>query len=137
MENLDWIHRVSVVTKSFNMARILIVDDNKINQKVTAIMLKRLGYEVESVYSGEEAIQQVIELHIDLILMDMYMPGMDGTVATEKIRASGNPVPILAITGASSQEELDQCLRSGMNDTVQKPFVPEELEKKIAYWLNA
>lgn len=114
---------------------ILIADDNKVNQMVARLMLEREGYLVHIASTGKAAIELLKEQQIDLILMDVHMPDMDGHEATLAIRASGNQVPVLAITGGDSAPEIQACLDSGMNGVIGKPFIIEELQNKIAAYL--
>ena len=114
---------------------ILIADDNKVNQMVAKLMLEREGYVVSIADTGKIAIESLINQTIDMILMDVHMPDMDGHEATRTIRASGNQVPILAITGGDTDSELQECINSGMNDFIIKPFEYEEFHQKIKKYL--
>jgi CheY-like chemotaxis protein/HPt (histidine-containing phosphotransfer) domain-containing protein len=111
-------------------ARILVVDDNEANRIVAETVLKRAGYEVHLVGSGQEAIRAVRRLAPDLVLMDVQMPGIDGLEATATIRAGEDPArrtPIVALTAASGGEDRERSLSAGMNGYVVKPLKGTEL----------
>ncbi len=115
--------------------RVLLVDDNKINQLVVSKMLKRAGMDVSQVSDGLEAVKAVEENDFDLILMDIQMPGMDGYRATAEIRrhqiARKRETPIIALTASAFLSEKEKAVLFGMNDHVGKPFSPAELMGKI------
>ncbi len=119
--------------------KILVVEDNKINQLVVRKMLTKLGVLVTTANNGLEALDRVNETYFDLILMDIQMPKMDGYRATAEIRKSENPmianVPIIALTASAYLTEKDKAQLFGMNDHVGKPFGPEELMEKISQCL--
>lgn len=120
--------------------RILIVEDNKINQIVVAKMLRRLDMEVSTADNGLEALDVFDKQHFDLILMDIQMPEMDGYRATAEIRRHPDPtkrdVPIIALTASAFLTEKEKAVLFGMNDHVGKPFGPEELLEKIQVCLE-
>jgi len=119
-------------------AAILVVEDNLINQRVVAAMLKREGYRVETAVHGGEAIEALDRVRPDLILMDVQMPVVDGLEATRRIRA--NPrwrqVPIIALTAHAMAGDRELCLASGMDDYLTKPVNRTQLlaavEKHLA-----
>jgi PAS domain S-box-containing protein len=120
--------------------RILLVDDNIVNQKVGLTLLKKLGFSVGSVADGEEAIAALVASHYDLVLMDVQMPTMDGYTATQMIRQPGsqvqNPaIPIVAMTANALEGDRERCLAAGMNDYVSKPIQVQELKTVLARWL--
>ncbi len=111
-------------------ARILVVDDNEANRIVAETILKRAGYEVHLVTSGQEAILAVRRLAPDLVLMDVQMPGIDGLEATATIRAGEDPArrtPIVALTAATGGDDRERSLAAGMNGYVVKPLKGKEL----------
>ena len=111
--------------------RILIAEDNKVNQIVTRKILERKNFSVEVVGNGEEAIQAVKKSHFDLILMDIHMPVLDGIQATVEIRKFNPDIPIIALT-ASEIEEIDtEIFSKGISDVVVKPFETDEFFAKI------
>jgi signal transduction histidine kinase/CheY-like chemotaxis protein len=118
-------------------ARILLVEDNLINQEVATAMMEQAGLAVTTADNGREAVALVEGGRFDLILMDMQMPEMDGVAATTAIRllANGRRVPILALTANAFAEDRKKCLDAGMNDHLGKPVQPAELFRMILYWL--
>lgn len=116
--------------------KILVVEDNRLNQLVVRKMLTKLGVLVTTADHGLEALDRICETYFDLILMDIQMPKMDGYRATAEIRKSENPmianVPIIALTASAYLTEKDKAQLFGMNDHVGKPFGPEELMEKIS-----
>lgn len=106
--------------------KVLIVEDNKINQMITKRMLESKGVICEVIDNGEESIKAVKDNNYDLILMDVHLPGINGTIATEKIREFNKQIPVIALTAISLDENRDMLLSFGMNDVITKPFVPEE-----------
>lgn len=124
----------------FANAHVLVVEDNEANQMVIVGMLERLGCKVEVAESGALAVQKFFEKSFDLVLMDCRMPIMDGYAATELIRSRTlpgfSPVPILAMTAQSSDEDRQRCFASGMNDYIVKPVDFGELRTKLGQWLR-
>jgi two-component system, sensor histidine kinase and response regulator len=112
-------------------ARILVAEDNVVNQRLAMRMLKKLGHHVDVVPDGVKALNAISESHYDLILMDCQMPEMDGYEATRIIRQSGNRIRIIAMTANAMKGDREKCLESGMDDYVSKPIRLEELEATI------
>ena len=116
--------------------KILIVEDNPVNQKIVSKLLDRWGAVSDIAANGKEAVEKVTQKHYDLILMDIHMPEMNGYDATRKIREmEGNNVnvlPILALTASAFLEDQNRIYHYGMNGFVIKPFSPPELNRKIA-----
>jgi signal transduction histidine kinase/CheY-like chemotaxis protein len=120
--------------------RILVAEDNPVNQKVAQAMLRKMGLRADVVANGQEAINGLQMIPYDLVLMDCQMPEMDGFEATSFIRkeASGvlNPyIPIVAMTASTMQGDRERCIKAGMNDFVAKPVKPGELAEVLARWL--
>ena len=115
--------------------KILIVEDNKINQMVSKKMLKNKGIHCEIIDNGEEAIEIAKNNKFDLILMDVHLPGINGTIATQEIRKFDQTTPVIALTAISLNENRDMLLSYGMNDVITKPFVPEEFYSIIAKYI--
>jgi CheY-like chemotaxis protein len=106
-----------------NPLKILIAEDNLINQKLTERVLSKLGYEPKIVSNGQEVIDEVDRNKYDLILMDVQMPEMDGLEATRIIRSTGKHQPvIIAITANVMQGDREECLEAGMDDYLSKPI---------------
>jgi two-component system sensor histidine kinase/response regulator len=117
--------------------RVLLVEDNKINQQVGLALLQKLGLEVDLAGNGEAALARVQQQHYDAVLMDMQMPIMDGLEATRRIRALPglDKMPIIAMTANAMTEDRQRCLDAGMNDHVAKPIVPATLSNVLETWL--
>jgi CheY-like chemotaxis protein/nitrogen-specific signal transduction histidine kinase len=110
--------------------RVLVVEDIGANQLVTATMLRREGHLVDVAASGSAAIRAVVRQPYDLVLMDIFMPGMTGIEATRQIRGMPAPagvVPICALTGNASPEDRALCAAAGMDEVMAKPVAPEAL----------
>jgi len=119
-------------------ARILMVEDDLVNQKVGAAILERLGYRAEIASSGPEALEAVLANRYDLIFMDCRLPGFDGLTAATRIRAAEPPerrAVIVALTSNATAEDRAQCLAAGMDDYLAKPVRPEALEAVLWRWL--
>ena len=109
--------------------RILVVEDNVVNQKVATRMLERLGCKVNIACDGLEALEQTAKSSFDLVLMDCDMPNLDGRSATRRLRERGERhLPIVALTASASVEERNRCLACGMNDFMAKPVRLETLK---------
>ena len=115
--------------------RILVAEDNAINQKLALMALKNMGYVADSVANGLEVLEALRRQSYDLILMDVQMPEMDGLTATKEIRNQNNhEVFIIAMTANAMEGDRDVCLAAGMNDYIAKPITLESLTKVIEYW---
>jgi signal transduction histidine kinase/PleD family two-component response regulator/HPt (histidine-containing phosphotransfer) domain-containing protein len=120
--------------------RILLAEDNEINQRVTLGILKNFGYRTDVVSNGKEALEAMAGIPYDIVLMDCQMPKMDGYAATKEIRSSRskvlNPkVPIIAMTAHAMKGDREKCLAAGMDDYIPKPINPEKFPKVIEKWL--
>jgi signal transduction histidine kinase/CheY-like chemotaxis protein/ligand-binding sensor domain-containing protein len=115
--------------------RILLAEDNPVNQKVAVSLLERRGHSVEVVENGLRAVDRTSREAFDVILMDVSMPEMDGWEATRRIRAreqsTGGHTPIIAMTAHALRVAQDECLASGMDGVLLKPFDPEELFRAV------
>ncbi|MBT0343195.1 response regulator, partial [Vibrio campbellii] len=123
---------------STNKRTIMVVDDNESLRKFTAMLLEKQGFEVIQTEDGLQAINALNENNVDLILMDIEMPVMDGVEASRQIRGSNKAyasVPIIAHTGDSSPITLDKIGSSGMSDFIVKPADKNRLFDKIANWI--
>jgi CheY-like chemotaxis protein len=118
--------------------RILLTEDNLINQRVASTLLHREGHEVFIANNGLEALRALEERSFDLILMDVQMPQMDGLEATAAIRrrekASGTRIPIIAMTAHAMADDRERCLAAGMDSYVSKPIDIHTLLETIEQW---
>jgi signal transduction histidine kinase/DNA-binding NarL/FixJ family response regulator/HPt (histidine-containing phosphotransfer) domain-containing protein len=120
-------------------ARILLAEDNSLNQQVISKLLNRLGYNAVLVEDGKEAVDALNRWEFDLVFMDLMMPEMDGITATRIIRESLPPAKqpiIIALTANSSEDDINNCLAVGMNDFLSKPVELEVLEKTLIEHLD-
>ena len=114
--------------------RVLVVEDNVVNQQVTRRFLERLGCEVCVAENGERAVESCGQATYDLVLMDVQMPIMDGLTATREIRrheGSGKRIPIIALTASAMTDELERCLEAGMDGLLTKPLEPLRLREAL------
>jgi signal transduction histidine kinase/DNA-binding NarL/FixJ family response regulator len=119
--------------------RLLLVEDNLVNQRIAASLLRQDGHRVMVASDGYEAVGMVRSEPFDAILMDMQMPGMDGLEATRRIRSFGGrlaALPIIAMTANTQPEDIEACLAAGMNAHLGKPFDPYALYRVLAQHLN-
>jgi PAS domain S-box-containing protein len=123
---------------SIRGARILLVEDNELNQEVATELLRDVGFVVDLAENGLIALDRVRASKYDLVLMDMQMPEMDGVTATREIRKDQRfkNLPIVAMTANAMQSDRDRCLAAGMNDHVAKPIEPEDLWKALLQWIK-
>ncbi|MFH0999967.1 MAG: ATP-binding protein, partial [Bacteroidota bacterium] len=118
-----------------NKLRILLAEDNLINQKVAQMHLEKLGHHVECAINGKIAFEMYTKSDYDLIFMDIQMPEMDGIQATKRIREFErdiqlkNPIQIIALTANAMKGDKEACLNAGMNNYMSKPFKPAELNQ--------
>lgn len=117
--------------------KILLIEDNLLNQKVVIFNLKKFNYEITAFTNGREALESVKNNSFDLILMDIMLPEMNGYQVTEEIRkiekeiGIKNPVPIIALTANTYDNDREKCFNAGMNEYLAKPFTSEQLIEVI------
>ena len=145
---LGWNHEKSVNDQDSSpnpglaSLKILLAEDNPVNQKVACHMLRKMSFEADVAGNGHEALELVQQFDYDLILMDMQMPVMDGLEATTEIlhyceeNKKAAPV-IIAMTASSSSDDRDACLAAGMKDFLSKPVQAKSLQAIINKWFNA
>lgn len=121
-------------------ARILVAEDNQINQMLVTTMLKKWEYDLEVVENGMEAFDKVSTGAFDLVLMDVHMPELDGYQATQKVRKDLPPplnqIPIIAMTASALKGEEERCREAGMDDYISKPFDKKVLQEKIVLLIS-
>ncbi|BCA53383.1 hypothetical protein W02_05230 [Nitrospira sp. KM1] len=131
---------ITTLSDRRNALRILVADDNEINQLVACKFLQKLGYQVDVVGNGEEAVESVTRSHYDAVLMDAEMPRLNGYEAATAIRLKENGIsrlPIVAMTGHASQEDALKCRQSGMDDVLIKPVTLPALRVMLDRWLTS
>ncbi len=120
--------------------RVLVVEDNAVNQRLARVLIERLGYEVDIAANGQEAVAQLAQRSYDVALMDCQMPILDGFEATRQIRrgeALGKRTPIVAMTASAMDGDRELCLASGMDDYLTKPLDRGKLKTAIEHWTFA
>ncbi|MBV8113096.1 MAG: response regulator, partial [Silvibacterium sp.] len=117
-------------------AKVLVVEDNELNQIVAWDLLADLGLQVSIANNGAEALEMAKKSHYDIILMDMHMPVMSGLEATRALRAMGFEAPIVGMTANVLEEDRRKCIEAGMNQHLGKPIDPAELAACLRTWLT-
>jgi len=115
--------------------KLLLVEDNKINQLVAGELIKRLGCSLDCADNGQLALSSLEKGSYNLIFMDMQMPVMDGLTATRKIRETDSRTPIVAMTANAMKGDRERCLDAGMSDYITKPITPEKVTQVFEKWL--
>lgn len=139
--SLASIHNVTSISgmANFGGAKVLLVEDQEINQQVASEILEKVGLNVTIAANGKEAVQMVQASDFDMVLMDIQMPIMDGLTATSAIRAIESPrfatLPIIAMTAHAMSSDREKSLKAGMNDHLNKPIEPAELYSVLERWL--
>ncbi|MCX8086268.1 MAG: ATP-binding protein [Rhodocyclaceae bacterium] len=128
--------RAAPLPASFAGRRVLVVEDNALNQEVARRFLARLGIETVVAENGAAALERFSRERFDLVLMDCQMPVMDGYEATRRLRAAGHTLPILAMTAHALAGDREKSLAAGMNDHLTKPLGFEALQEALARWLG-
>jgi hypothetical protein len=128
-------------TTQLSGSRVLVAEDNAINQQIVEHLLTRLGVAVEFAGNGREAVDAVLRdyTRFDAVLMDVQMPEMDGLEATRLIRnhVDAAQLPIIAMTAHAMETERQLCLEAGMNDHLTKPVDPKALTKALGRWITS
>jgi CheY-like chemotaxis protein len=126
--------------KKRSKMKLLVAEDNAVNQKVATRILKKLGFASDVVANGKEAIEALDRTRYDVVLMDCQMPEMDGFEATRVIRgrerSSGEHLTIIAMTANAMAGDREQCLEAGMDDYIAKPVSPKALDEIITKWTS-
>ena len=136
------ITRHALAERGKRRMRILLAEDNPVNQRVVLKTLEKMGYGADAVANGSEALDALAREPYDLVLMDVQMSEMDGVEATRRIRDGGSVVrdhgvPIVALTAHAMAEDREACLAAGMDDYLSKPLRPDELARVLAQWTGA
>lgn len=132
-EQIENVTEQKIEVNDVENKNILLVEDNKINQMITKKMLENKGMKCQIIENGEDAILALSGEHnFDLVLMDVHLPGINGTIATERIRKFNAEIPIIALTAISLNENREMLLSYGMTDVITKPFDPKDFYRIIA-----
>jgi CheY-like chemotaxis protein len=126
-------HRAKAGEPRQHVARVLLAEDNPVNQMVAVKMLERLGCRVDVAGDGEEAVTMSERFPYDVIFMDVQMPVFDGLEATRRIRVrpDGKKVRIVAMTANAMEGDRELCIAAGMDDYVSKPITTQALEEAL------
>jgi two-component system, sensor histidine kinase and response regulator len=120
--------------------RVLLVEDNPVNQKVALAMLRKYDLQIDTAGNGAEALQALSSISYDLVFMDVQMPVMDGIEAVKQIRSGSgvlnSKVPVIAMTAHAFDEDRQRCLDAGMDDFLSKPVIPGALAETLERWLG-
>ncbi len=142
LERAPIVTRYSITESKKSNGRILLAEDNVVNQKVALKILGNLGYRADLAVNGKEALKALGLIPYDLVLMDIQMPEMDGLEATRIIRNKtsavlNHDIHIIAMTAHALKEDCERCLRAGMNDFVSKPIQPEKFTAAVQRWVSS
>ncbi|MGH2514602.1 MAG: response regulator transcription factor [Ktedonobacterales bacterium] len=120
------------------MATVLIVDDDPFITRLVRVKVEQLGHTVETAGDGEEGLRKAMEIHPDLILLDLMMPRMNGLEMCRRLRAQpgGRAVPIVMLTARAQERDLEAGFAAGANDYLVKPFSPRELQARLRSLLD-
>jgi len=118
------------------LSKILIADDNEHNRYIARFLLEDAGHEVNQVENGEQAVDAVIDVIYDLILMDIQMPGMDGIEATRRIKGAGVATPVVALTAKAMRGDREAILAAGCDGYISKPFEVDAFVSEVERYIT-
>jgi len=114
--------------------KVLVAEDNLLNQRVAQNLFRKIGYEIDLANNGTEAVQKAQENQYDIVFMDVLMPEMDGIVAVQKLKKKGNNCPVIALTASIDDAEKTRVIDAGMDDFITKPTRLEDLSRMLTKW---
>ena len=132
----DGIDTIDAINSLKVTGRVLVVDDNIVNQQLLSLFLKRIDVDYAVVENGQLAVEKALTEDFDLILMDIQMPVMDGITATKRLRQQGYCIPIVALTANTQEEDRQNCLNAGCNDFLTKPIDIKTFFKVVTAHIN-
>jgi len=125
-----------IINLDLKNVKILVVEDNKINQMITKKILNKMDLNCDLIDNGEDAVEMVKETSYDVVLMDIHMPGISGLEATKRIRSFDKELTIFALTAVTLEDKMQEFDDAGFNDIISKPFKQEDFEKKLYLTLS-
>jgi CheY-like chemotaxis protein len=139
-DDTEVVDKPAAPVRQLNRKRLLLAEDNPVNQEVALGILQIEGFDVTLAKNGAEALEAYSRAAFDVVLMDCHMPEMDGFEATRKIRALEKQanlqrVPIVALTANAMQQDREECLNAGMDDHLSKPYSRLQMRETLARWL--
>ncbi|MFT3737230.1 MAG: response regulator [Breznakibacter sp.] len=129
-------HAGDAFLKSPSTIKILVAEDNRLNQRVAQSLFNKLGYQIDLANDGADAIRLMKKTEYDIVFMDIYMPSMDGIEAVRTLKAEGVSCPIIAMTASNDQFERLRAMEVGMDDYISKPTRAEDILRMLAKWCN-
>lgn len=125
-----------IINLDLKNVKILVVEDNKINQMITKKILNKMHLSCDLIDNGEEAVEMVKETTYDIVLMDIHMPGISGLEATKRIRGFDKELTIFALTAVTLEDKMQEFDEAGFDDIISKPFKQEDFERKLYLTLS-
>jgi PAS domain S-box-containing protein len=118
--------------------KALVVEDNEVNTELMQLLFRKWDFDLETAADGEIALEKFKKGDFNIVLMDLKMPGMDGYETTRRLRQvkGKEKIPVIAVTAHAIEGEREKCLAAGINEYISKPFLPDELRKKISFCLK-
>jgi len=113
------------------MPAILTVDDSRAVRSIVGKQVKALGFELLEAEDGIQGLERLAQARVDLVLLDVTMPNMDGPTMLQKMRAAGDQTPVIMLTSESQRSTVASAMQAGISDYILKPFKPEELREKV------
>ena len=129
------LHTLFAATQISMNPKILVVEDNLVNQQVISWLLKNMGHECDLVATGGASLQAVAKHEYSLVFMDLNIPNLDGCSASKLLREAGYTMPIIAVTAEDEPQDWQRCSDAGMNGYLTKPFSMADFQDVLKRWL--